>query len=277
MITRRRWQGTVLAVALSMLASAAAVASPRFVSINLCTDQLLLALADRDTIAGVSMNAADAERSAFAARAVGLRRLSGTAEEVVTLAPTRVFAGRYDRRTTRAMLQRQGVALDLFDIASTPDQVRTDLRRAGALLGAPGRADAAIAALDAALLQLRSAAARPWRTLPLDRRGYVAGPDSLTGRLIAEAGLVHAAAREAPGLGGFVALETLVVLDVDLLILTRDGPAEDQGTALLSHPALARKVPPGRRLVLPERLTICGGPMLTEAALLLASRLAALK
>ncbi|MCR4281577.1 MAG: ABC transporter substrate-binding protein, partial [Bauldia sp.] len=41
--------------------------------------------------------------------------------------------------------------------------------------------------------------------------------------------------------------------------------AEDQGSALLAHPALARLYPPERRIVLPERLTVCGGSSLPTA------------
>jgi iron complex transport system substrate-binding protein len=41
--------------------------------------------------------------------------------------------------------------------------------------------------------------------------------------------------------------------------------AEDEGRAFLLHPALERFYPAARRIVIPERLTICGGPMLSEA------------
>ena len=41
--------------------------------------------------------------------------------------------------------------------------------------------------------------------------------------------------------------------------------AEDDGRAFLLHPALERFYPPARRIVIPERLTECGGVMLAEA------------
>ena len=47
----------------------------RIVSLNLCADQLVLALADRGQIAGLTRNAAKPEMSAEAARAHGLRIL----------------------------------------------------------------------------------------------------------------------------------------------------------------------------------------------------------
>ena len=50
-------------------------------------------------------------------------------------------------------------------------------------------------------------------------------------------------------------------------MLLSDGGnfAEDQGTAFLLHPALEQLFPPGKRIVIPERLTVCGGPMLADA------------
>ena len=50
--------------------------------------------------------------------------------------------------------------------------------------------------------------------------------------------------------------------------------AEDQGRALLLHPALQTLYPPARRIVIPERLTVCGGPMLVEALDRLAAEIA---
>ena len=61
-------------------------------------------------------------------------------------------------------------------------------------------------------------------------------------------------------------LEKIIAQRPDALLLTREPTdAEDQGTALLAHPALEKLYPPERRIYLPERLTVCGGPMLAEA------------
>ena len=53
--------------------------------------------------------------------------------------------------------------------------------------------------------------------------------------------------------------------------LTQATAPGDQGEALLAHPALAALYPPDRRILLPERLTVCGGPSLPEAIDWLAS------
>ena len=61
-------------------------------------------------------------------------------------------------------------------------------------------------------------------------------------------------------------LERLVADPPDYIVVAHaDARAEDQGSALLSHPALARLYPPARRIVLPNKLTACGGPSLPAA------------
>ena len=60
----------------------------------------------------------------------------------------------------------------------------------------------------------------------------------------------------------------------------KDPPVQptDQGALYLTHPALQALYPPERRIALPERLSMCGGPALIAALDYLAeamSRLAA--
>ena len=52
---------------------------------------------------------------------------------------------------------------------------------------------------------------------------------------------------------------------LDAVVLRGLAPLDNQGSALLSHPALAELYPPARRIVVPERLTVCGGPSLPAA------------
>jgi iron complex transport system substrate-binding protein len=86
--------------------------------------------------------------------------------------------------------------------------------------------------------------------------------------------LSNAASELGYKLGGFASLETIVNLRPDLLLLSGDNIfAEDQGTALLLHPALEQLYPPDKRIVIPEQLTVCGGPMIADALTRLVSEL----
>jgi iron complex transport system substrate-binding protein len=79
---------------------------------------------------------------------------------------------------------------------------------------------------------------------------------------MAEAGLKPPAGAPA-GIGGYLPLESLVMMRPDLLVQHNilEAP-RDQGSVYLTHPALRALYPPSRRIELPGRYTLCGGPAL---------------
>lgn len=248
-------------------APAYAADPPRVASINLCTDQLVMTLADPGQILGLSPYSRDTARSWAAAEAKKFPRLSGEAEDVLALKPDIVVAGRYTKRATRELLKQQGLRVVEFDIAKSIDDVKNQMRRMGNLVGHPDHAEVQIARLDAAIARAKQAVARkPYRVLALSRRGWVSGDDSVTSALLSITGSSNAASSLGVKHGGFAKLETIVALKPDFILVSSNSDiAEDEGRALLLHPALEKLYPPSRRIVIPEDLTVCGGPMLPDA------------
>ncbi|KIZ35884.1 iron ABC transporter [Rhodopseudomonas palustris] len=241
---------------------------PRIASLNVCTDQLLVTLADPAQIVGLSPFAHDASLSAVAAQAGRYRALSGGAEDVLVLKPDVVVAGRYDRRSTRELLKHNGLRVAEFNVVpASLGEIRDQIRRMGEIVQHPDRASAEIARLDAAIARAHAAIAhRPLRVLPLWRRGWVSGSGSLIDLLFAESGLANAAGELGLGQGGFASLEAIVAARPDLLLVAdASDVAEDGGRAFLLHPALQHFYPRAKRIVLPERLAVCGGGSLAEA------------
>jgi len=239
----------------------------RVASINTCTDQLLLTLADPEQIVGLSPASRDPVRSWAAAAAGRYRRLSGEAEDVLMLKPDIVVAGRFTKRATRELLKDKGLRVEEFDVADSLDAAKRQMLRMGELIGHPDRAAAENARLDAAVERTRAAASRTrYRVLALSRRGWVSGGDSLVSSMLAASGVSDAAADLGLTRSGFVSLEQIVASRPDLLLVSSDSTvAEDQGRAFLLHPAIEQLYPPNKRLVVPERLTVCGGSMLPDA------------
>lgn len=270
----------LLGLALMTLAPCGpADAAPRVVSINLCTDQLVLDLADRQQILGLGPFVRDHDRSWGAALRVDVPTLSGSAEEILVLKPDVVVAGRNTRQTTRAFLRDRSIVLEEFGAVTTIEDAKQQILRMARILGVPERGMARIAELDTAVARLRAVASRRMlRVLPMARRGWVPGGQSVISDLMRLAGLVNVGQETSARAGRFVSLEEIVMLRPDLILVSAevDRP-EDQGQALILHPAIAGKFPPERRLLLSEALTVCGGPGLVDAVNALAARLARLQ
>jgi iron complex transport system substrate-binding protein len=251
----------------------------RVISLNMCTDQLLLDLAPAGQIAGLSPFVADTARSFLADRARQLPILSGSAEEVMVLKPDLVVSGTFTKRATREFIRARGVPLEEFAPVRTLAETKRQITRFGEITGAHDKAAERNAEIDAALADLRAAAAaRRLRVLPLARRAWVSGANSLMSELLAAAGMVNAAGELGIRSGGRTTLEQIVLLRPDAILIAReDGDAEDQGRALLLHPAIQALFPPERRIIIPERLTVCGGPMLAEAMRALARQIGRLQ
>jgi iron complex transport system substrate-binding protein len=241
----------------------------RIASINLCTDELLIALADPQQILALSPYATDATLSTFAARARSFRHDADRAETIVALKPDLVIGGPYSRLATREMVDRLGYRFVDIAPATSVAETIAQIKAVANLVGHPERGEALIASIVAARERaIESVAALSSRPSAVfyQRRGFVNGGATLTAELLADVGIRDAGRVIAGNDGGFVSLERLVAARPDFLIVSSGSMhAEDQGAALLAHPALAALYPPERMIVLPERFTVCGGPSLPEA------------
>lgn len=248
---------------------AAAVARPQhIVSANLCTDQLLLALADRGQITALSGLAADPTMSAAAAAARGLPRIHGSAEEVIALRPDLVLTA--PGWPGERLVDPHARVIELPPAEDYPTIVG-QIRQVAAAIGHPGRGRALIARMDAALAALPPP--RPHGTAAFyQRRGYLSGSGTLVDGLMRRVGLANLAVTLGRPALSYLPLEVLVAARPDYLIVERGtNRIDDQGSELLHHPILA----PIPRLVLPEAWTVCGGPAYVDAARSLAQQLAA--
>jgi iron complex transport system substrate-binding protein len=253
------WMGIFL---LATFGAASAQPAPhRVVSLNLCADQLLLALADRDQIASLSPLVGDRSISFLADKAAGIPVNEGKGEAILFDGADLVLAATYGSQVQRELLERQGVAVMRLDPWESLADGLAQIRDVAARLGHPERGDRLIADIDASLARAKDIVTGSRSILTFYRRGWVPGSDSLIGELLRHMGFrLH---QDALGLaqGGVARLESIVASPPDYMLMDEVvGQNLDNGSALLSHPALAHVVPPERRLIIPGQLAICGGP-----------------
>lgn len=253
------------ALPLLLLLSGAAPSRPpqRIVSLNLCADQYLLALADREQIAGLTRLVRDPQMSAGAAQATTLPVTGGSAEEVLALRPDLLIAAPGRRRGMMAYLDGSGTAtLDLAPAESYADIV-AQVRSVAAAVGHRDRGEALVRDMDARLARLPRAAGRGRVAAYYQRRGFLTGTGTLVDELMRRAGLTNLARRLGDAPLSRLSLEKLALARPDYLIVeTATDRVTDQGTELLHHPVLSHI----KRLRLPQAWTVCGGPAYVRAA-----------
>ncbi|WP_243644940.1 ABC transporter substrate-binding protein [Rhodovulum euryhalinum] len=261
-----------LAAALALAGAAALAEAPaRVVSINLCTDQLAMLVADPGQLVSVSRLAADPRSSAMAGAARAWPTNRGGAEEIVALRPDLVLAGRFSDPATVAMLRRLGIRVEQFEITQRIDDIPAELRRAGQLLGREARAEALVAAFEARRAALApGAGGRPVAAI-FHPNGYTQGAGTLSDDILALAGFDNLSARLGHQGGGRLSLEDIVMAEPDLLILARPYPATSRAEEVLAHPAL-RGTAAARSPEFTGPDWTCGTPHVLDAAARLADR-----
>jgi iron complex transport system substrate-binding protein len=161
------------------------------------------------------------------------------------------------------MMRALGLRLAPIGLVDDFDGALAQIHEVAALLGRPERGEALASDIAAARRRLANARqSTPATALLVAQGGYTVGPTSLAAALMKEAGLTPPAGAPS-GYGGFVPLEKLMTLRPDYLVMASLIETPDsQGALYLTHPALRALYPPERRIILPTRYTLCGGPSL---------------
>lgn len=250
---------------LGLLAGCSAAPAPphplRLVSINPCVDAVLAKVADPATIAGISHYSQDPRATSvpldWARRFVAT---SGTAEEVVALAPDVVLTGPHVAPATIAALKRMNIRIETFAVPDTVAESEEQVRRIAAIAGRPARGDALAARMAAAAAPVGGT---PVPALIWQGGGLVPGTGTLPDELLARAGFRNMSATYGLKRWDVLPLEYLVAAPPRVLLsVGRTASSEDRMT---SHPAMRRLA--GRIAVAtyPDRLMNCGGPTIIDA------------
>ena len=256
----------LLLLVLGLAGPALATPPRRIVSLNLCADQFLIALADRAQIAGITRLSHMANMSPIASQAARLPIADSSAEALLAAQPDLVLTG-WPGQADAAVHAGLKSRILVVPPANNYSDIVAQVTLVATAVGHPERGAALIRRMDAELAAI-PATGRGRVATDYQRRGYLSGSGTLMDDMMRRVGLVNLATRLGlPPLAN-LPLEQLVAHRPDFLI-TGAGPARDLGSAMLRHPAIA-DIP---RLILPGALADCGGPSYPRAIRILSDQL----
>jgi len=248
------------------LAAAAPATNPaRVMSLNLCTDQLLLVLLPRERITSVSFLSLSSQNAVFTAEAAGVPVNYGSLEEVFVQMPDLVIAGTATTPTARGLLSRSRIPLLQVPPAENFDQIRSVTRLVSRAVGEELKGEALIQHMDRTLAEL--AATTPARRIVVagwESAGEIPARGTLFDAILTAAGAVNVGAGK--GNLGVYDIEQLLMARPEVLAFAdsataRPGLRSEQ----LRHPIL-RALYRGREITYPETLLSCGLPQSADAA-----------
>lgn len=243
----------------------------RIVSMNLCTDQLLMLLVARKHIAAVSYLAIDPHSSAMAEQAVGLTINYGQAEEILSLAPDLILAGTFTTRPTVFLLQKLGYPVVELPVANNLPAIRNNIRIVAKAVGEIKRGETLIIRFDRQLTALTQSLMIDQPTVkPLAvlywANSYTSGIGTLANAVLEVSGLTNFAVQLEIHGTRQLSLEGLLMAQPDVLIAGRIRENEPAlANEIFRHPALRQAFAHKPLVRIADYLWVCGTPFIIEA------------
>lgn len=263
------WIMRLAPVALAALIAGAGFARTeapgRVVSINLCTDQLAMMLADEGQLHSVSHIATDERVSAMAEEAEGYVANHGLAEEIYLMQPDLVLAGPYAAQATTSMLKRLGIPVAVIPAASSLEDIPDRITRMGEVLHRDAAAARMVAAYDAQLAALRAEVTERPSAVLYHANGFTSGNATLAGQILLAAGFENAAVEAGYGSGMKLPLEVLAMMAPDTVITSYSYPGASRSEDVMAHPVVRAFRKGGAGAAMTDHDWVCGTPFVLQA------------
>lgn len=229
---------------------------PTFVSLNPCTDAILVEVALPEQVLALSHYSRDPAASSMdveVARGFGVT--GGTAEEVIALQPDIVLASSFIAPTTRAALESAGLRVESFGSPSTVTESADQVERLAMLTGQEeaGRALAARITAPGDQSAGEAGSALLWQPGQI-----VGGASSLVADHLRWAGFTSYAQERGLAQADHITLEQILTDPPDLLLVAGDSAGQ-------RHPVLAEATGAMQVARFEPNLFYCAGPSVSAA------------
>ncbi len=256
----------MLALSLATRVDAVVEQKPtRVASTHLCTDQLLMLLAEPEHIVSVSHFASNPDMSMMAEAAEIHPVNHGLAEELVLKKPDLILTSQFGSPGV-LILKSLGYRVISIPVALTLDDIRVNIQTVAEALGEPVRGTELIRKFNEDLRQAVAPYQEPRPTIVIyEANGYTTGKRTLRSEILELAGFINLAAQLGISSSQYLPLEALVMHPLDALMTAADAEKNSLAYEVPNHPALRtvfRDVP---KVNIPGKVWICGTPFVTQA------------
>jgi len=242
---------------------------PRIVSINPCIDAVLVRVAQPEQILAISHYSQDPAATTIPLEVAHRFRItSGTAEEVVALAPDLVMSGPHVAPSTIFALERMHVRIQKYRVPESVEESELQIRDIAAAVGAAERGEALISAIHAAIDAARPHDERRIAALIWQGGGMVPGRGTLADQLLKLTGYENFSARYGLAKWDVLPLEYLMAQPPELVLSV--GASNTEQDRMLGHPAVRALATRVAFRLYPFRLMSCAGPSIIDAVARLA-------
>jgi len=245
-------------------------APQKIVSVNLCTDELLLRLVGPERVAALTKFSADPEFSTIASQVKDIKKIQGGIEDVQACGPDLLVGGRFSHKETLRFFSRSGIPVLTFDLPKSFEDIYTDIRKLAEGVGETERGEAIVQEMQSDLAVLKPGTGSKKKAVFFQSGGMVPGSGTFENAIMEAAGLENLAATLGIQDYGSLSLERLIGMKPDVLIFASDQKKRPTVRGeVLDHPAIRKALPHVKTVTLPSATLNCGSPASIEAVRIL--------
>ena len=253
------------------VASSKNILSPaRIVSINLCTDELLLRLVPPERVAALTKHSENPEISTVADAGRGIKRIQGDVEDVLACKADLLIGGKFSNKQTLHFFQYSEIPVVVIGVPKSFEDIYADIRKLAKAVGEPKKGNQLVQSMQTELARIQPKTAGRKKAVFFQSGNLVPGAGTFEDAIMHAAGLENVAAQLGIRDYGSLSLEKLIETKPDVLIFSSD---QKKGRTVrgevLSHPVIKKALPDVKTVTIPSAFLNCGSPASVEAVSIL--------
>ena len=249
----------------SLYANTATIKPQRIVSLNLCTDQILMMLVAPERISSLTLLAKDPAYSYMWQAALTIASNSGLAEEIIPLQPDLVLTTQFSPGHATHILQKFNFPVEVIQLPSDFAGIEKMLREIGELVGETDKAKNIISIMHARIEHANTLVShiepKPVAVI-YSPNGHTAGKRTFKHQVLTLAGYRNSAAEIGVEHYTNLSIEQLLKQQPDTVVVSETGHNKHSlAHRYTDHPALLAQQKQQGILHIPDNQWLCAGPM----------------